>query len=85
LVALAIFFIANFHVLGFFIVYLKNKLRAMFFRLTRGVAVLALDEIYIEDISVVLRATDIRYLQPLSFAPRTLNFEILKSLEQIQK
>jgi hypothetical protein len=41
--------------------YLKNKLRAKKIRLSRGVAVRALVEICIDDISAVLRATYSRF------------------------
>jgi hypothetical protein len=58
--------IANFHVLGLFM--LKNKLRAKKkFRLSRGVAgvaVRALVEICVDDISAVLRATDLGFQLP---------------------
>jgi hypothetical protein len=55
-----IFFIANFHVLGF--LYQKTSLeRKKNVRLSRGVAGRALVEICTDDISAVLRATDLRF------------------------
>jgi hypothetical protein len=42
----------------------KNKFRAKKNRLSRGVAGWELDEIFIEDISAVLRALDLRFRLP---------------------
>jgi hypothetical protein len=78
LVSLAkiIFFIANFHGL----IIPKNMFRAKKIRLSRGVAVQSLIEIRIDDISAVLRATDLRSatLHQVGWidAPHTQNFEI---------
>jgi hypothetical protein len=62
-------FTCNFFLLQIFtfedFLYLKNKFRAKnFFRLSRGVAVRALVEICVDDISAVLRATDLRFRLP---------------------
>jgi hypothetical protein len=60
------FFIANFHVLGLFIIP-KKQVSEKNIRLSRGVAVVAvrvLVEICIDDISTDLRATDLRFRLP---------------------
>jgi hypothetical protein len=83
-----IFFVANFYVLGLFIPK-KPKKNFGLSRGVAGVAVRALVEIRVDDISAVLRATDLRFRLPfvmgLFDAPHTQNFEILKFLEQTQE
>jgi hypothetical protein len=56
-------FIANFNDLGLLIPKIQNKSEKKF-RLSRGVVVRALNEIYIDDISAVLRATDLGFHLP---------------------
>jgi hypothetical protein len=66
----------------------KNEFRAkFFFRLSRRFAVRSLVEICIDDISAVLRATDLRFqLSFVSWAGLMhLILRILKSLEQTQE
>jgi hypothetical protein len=80
------FFFLNFHLLGLFIP--KNKLRAKTkFRLAPGVAVRVLDEIYIDDISAVSWATDLRFRLSFTIWAGLMHLilRILKSLEQIQE
>jgi hypothetical protein len=57
------------------------------FRLSRGVAVRALVEICVDDISAVLRATDLRFRLPFVTWAGLMHLilRILKSLEQTQE
>jgi hypothetical protein len=79
-----LFFIANFHVLGLVTYKFRAKKKI---RLSRGVAVRVLVEICIDDISAVLRTTDLRFWLPfVSWAGLMhLILRILKSLEQTQE
>jgi hypothetical protein len=77
--------IANFHVLELFVP--KEHIKSEFlYRLSRGV-VRALVEICIDDISAVLRATNLRFQLPFIIWAGLMHLilKILKSLKETQK